>query len=73
MDDFLETHLFADGKHDVFKTAKRERGFREEMASFVQAVEKGLPPVMAFEEIESVTLTCLLAVRSLQSGSVYDL
>ena len=43
------------------------------MASFVQAVEKGLPPVMAFEEIESVTLTCLLAVRSLQSGSVYDL
>jgi hypothetical protein len=39
----------------------------------VQAVEKGLPPVMPFEEIEAVTRACLLAAQSLQSGAVYHL
>jgi predicted dehydrogenase len=72
MRDFLETRLHADGRTTHFKTAKREKGFVEEMTRFVQAVEHGTPPAMAFEEIEAVTRACFLAVQSLQSGSVYQ-
>jgi predicted dehydrogenase len=73
MHDFRETRLYADGRTTQFKTSKREKGFAQEMALFVQAVEEGLPPVMPFEEIESATRACLLAAQSLQSGSVYSL
>ena len=72
MQDFMETQMYADGRTNQFKTAKREKGFQEEMTRFVQAVEQGLPPVMPFEEIEAVTRACLLAVQSLQTGSVYN-
>lgn len=73
MDDFTETHCYAAGKTRVFKTPKRDKGFTEEMTRFVQAVERGLPPVIPFEQVEAVTRACLLAVRSLQSGSAYQL
>jgi predicted dehydrogenase len=53
--------------------AKRDKGFTEEMARFVQAIEQGGPPVMPFDQIEAVTRACLLAVRSLQTGETYPL
>ena len=68
----MDTQMYADGNTNHFKTAKREKGFQEEMTRFVQAVEQGLPPVMPFEEIEAVTRACLLAMQSLQTGSAYD-
>jgi predicted dehydrogenase len=73
MRDFMETRCYAGGRSKDFKTAKRDKGFAEELNRFVQAVEKGLPPVMPFEEIEAVTRACLLAAQSLQSGAVYQL
>ncbi len=72
MQDFMDTQMYADGNTNHFKTAKREKGFQEEMTRFVQAVEQGLPPVMPFEEIEAVTRACLLAMQSLQTGSAYE-
>ncbi|MGC3973875.1 MAG: bi-domain-containing oxidoreductase [Nitrospira sp.] len=71
MDDFLETSFYEGSHRRIFKTAKRDKGFAEEMASFVQAVESGSPPVIPFHQIEAVTRACLLAVRSLQSGARY--
>jgi predicted dehydrogenase len=73
MQDFMDTQMYADARTNQFKTAKREKGFQEEMTRFVQAVEQGRPPVMPFEEIEAVTRACLLAVQSLQTGSVYEI
>ena len=73
MDDFLETKMYDGRQNPTFKTAKREKGFPEEMTQFVRAVEQGLPPVIAFDHIEAVTRTCLLAVQSLRTGSVYHL
>jgi len=43
------------------------------MTQFVRTVEQGLPPVIPFDQLEAVPRACQLAVRSLQSGSVYDL
>ncbi|HNL90015.1 MAG TPA: Gfo/Idh/MocA family oxidoreductase, partial [Nitrospira sp.] len=71
MDDFMETSLYEGTRHRTFKTAKRDKGFTEEMASFVHAVETGGPPPIPFDQVEAVTRACLLAVRSLQSGTRY--
>lgn len=73
MSDFMETQMYEAGKSHVFKTAKREKGFPEEMTHFVRAVEEGLPPVIPFDQIEAVTRACLLAVQSLRSGAAYRL
>ncbi|ULA68964.1 MAG: Oxidoreductase [Nitrospira sp.] len=73
MDDFMETQMYAGSRKQVFKTSKREKGFPEEMAQFVRAIEQGLPPVIPFAEIEAVTRACLLAVQSLRSGAAYHL
>lgn len=71
MDDFMETSFYEGTRHRIFKTAKRDKGFSEEMASFVQAVETGGAPAIPFDQVEAVTRACLLAVRSLQSGTRY--
>jgi predicted dehydrogenase len=73
MDDFMETQMYAGSRKQVFKTGKREKGFPEEMAQFMRAVEQGLPPVIPFDQIEAVTRACFLAVESLRSGAVYHL
>ena len=73
MDDFIETQMYAGTRKQLFKTGKREKGFPEEIAQFVGAIEQGLPPVIPFAEIEAVTRACLLAVQSLHSGSAYHL
>ena len=73
MNDFIETQTYKDGKSTVFKTAKRDKGFAEEMSQFVKSVAGGLAPVIPFEQIDAVTRTCLLAARSLISGVVYPL
>ena len=73
MSDFMETRTYHNGKSALFKTAKRDKGFAQEMAQFVQAIEQGLPPVIPFEQIDAVTRACLLAVRSLSSGVAYPL
>ncbi len=65
MNDFTDTHFYEGTHRRLFKTAKRDKGFADEMASFIQAVEQGRPPVIPFDQIEAVTRTCLLAVRSL--------
>ena len=72
MDDFEETHLYTGSQREVFKTPKRDKGFKAEIAHFVQVVEQGSPSVMSFDDMVAVTRACLLAVRSLQSGSAHD-
>ncbi|MFO0768254.1 MAG: bi-domain-containing oxidoreductase [Nitrospiraceae bacterium] len=72
MDDFLETCLYSGTKRETFSTPKRDKGFKEEMGRFVRAIAEGGAPV-PFEEAWAVTRTCLLAVKSLQSGTTYDI
>lgn len=72
MDDFLLSEFYAQGKKTHFHSGKRDKGFQQEIISFVEAVEKGLPAPIRFEELYAVTRACLLAVRSFQSRTVYD-
>ena len=73
MNDFLETQTYKNGKSTVFKTAKRDKGFKEEMSRFVKCVAGGQAPVIPFEQIDAVTRACSLAVQSLRSGVAYRL
>ena len=73
MNDFLETQTYKNGKSTVFKTAKRDKGFKEEMSRFVKCVAGGQAPVIPFEQIDAVTRACFLAVQSLRSGVAYRL
>lgn len=72
MNDFIETQTYKDGKSTVFKTAKRDKGFTEEMSRFVKSVAEGQAPVIPFEQIDAVTRACFLAVQSLRSGVPYS-
>ncbi|MGQ0811919.1 MAG: bi-domain-containing oxidoreductase [Nitrospiraceae bacterium] len=72
MDDFVQSDFYANGKKTTFKTGKRDKGFRQEMTQFVEAVEKGQSPLLTFPEAYAVTRACLLAVQSLRSGAVYN-
>lgn len=72
MDDFRETRMFAGSRKEVFKTTTREKGFSEELSEFVRAIEHRASPVIPFDQIEAVTRACLLATRSLRSGTAYD-
>ncbi|HZC68533.1 MAG TPA: Gfo/Idh/MocA family oxidoreductase, partial [Nitrospirales bacterium] len=72
MDDFLVSELYAHGNRTIFKSGKQDKGFRSEMIQFVTGIARGEGPVMRFDEIESVTRTCMLAVQSLRTGQVYD-
>lgn len=73
MHDFIETHVYEGSRRRSINTRKRDKGFADEMARFVQAIEAGGPPPISFEQIEAVTRACLLAVRSLQTGATYSL
>jgi predicted dehydrogenase len=72
MDDFMETRLYTGTQREVFKTAKRDKGFKGEMAHFVKTVTEGVPPLMSFGDIAAVTRASFLTVASLQSGSAHD-
>lgn len=73
MDDFVLSEFYALGRKTRFDSGKRDKGFHQELARFVEAVEKGLPSVISFQELYAVTRGCLLAVKSLQSGAVYEI
>lgn len=73
MDDFVQSEFYVHGKKTSFHSGKRDKGFQQELACFVEAVEKGLPAVIGFHELSAVTRGCLLAVKSLQSGSAYEI
>lgn len=73
MDDFLVSEFYSHGKKTRFHSGKRDKGFQQELTCFVEAVEKGLSAVVSFHELYAVTQGCLLAVKSLQSGEVYEI
>lgn len=72
IDDFIRTDFYAGGKQKTFKTGKQDKGFSAEMSCFVEAIQKGIPP-MSFEEIGAVTRATFRAVESFRTGEVYRL
>jgi predicted dehydrogenase len=70
MDDFVRSEFFSGGKRTVFKTGSRDKGFEAQMKAFCAALMDGEAEGMAFDDILSVTRTCLAAVDSMADGTV---
>lgn len=55
------------------KLRRQDKGHAEEFRQLIEAIERGGPPVMPFDEIENVTLATLAAVESAHRRQAIDL
>lgn len=70
LEDFRRLELVRHGKKKVFRSRLRQdKGHRHEWNVFVDAIRRGGPSPIAFEEIVSTTLTTLKAMNSRCIGS----
>ncbi len=72
LEDFTSLVTFAKGRRSVVKD-RQNKGHRDEVRQFLEAVSHGRPMPIAWSEIRSTTLTTLLAVQSLREGCPFDL
>jgi len=68
LDDFRELRLCADGRTTRQRSASQDKGFREEMRRFLEAVRTGGPMPIPFDELAATTRATLGAVESLRTG-----
>ena len=72
LDDFVTTTFFKGGRVSRFKSRGRDKGFAQEMQSFVQELMGSETVSMPFDQIVAVSRTAILAARSLQTGERYE-
>jgi predicted dehydrogenase len=70
MNDFARSEFYAGGRRTVFKTSGRDKGFAAQMKAFCASLTNAEADGMAFDEILSVTKTCLAAMESMADGEV---
>lgn len=70
LEDFARSEFFAGGKRSVFKTGGRDKGFDAQMKAFCASLMDGEAEGMAFDDILSVTRTCLAAMESMADGAI---
>jgi predicted dehydrogenase len=71
VDDFRTTEVYRDGRRTRLRSARQDKGFREEVGAFCDAVADGAPNSLSLAEIEAVTRACCLAARSLATRERY--
>jgi predicted dehydrogenase len=71
VDDFRTTEVYRDGRRTRLRSARQDKGFREEIGAFCDAVADGTPSPLSLAEIEAVTRACCLAARSLATRERY--
>jgi predicted dehydrogenase len=73
IEDFREVIQCANGKIKRSRYFVQNKGHRDEIEVFVNALIKGGPSPISWEEIYIVALASLLAVRSIREGIPFDL
>jgi predicted dehydrogenase len=68
LDDYRSLELHQDGQVHKREGRRQDKGHRQEVRAFVDAVLSGVPPV-ALDEIENVSLAALATVESLRTGA----
>jgi predicted dehydrogenase/threonine dehydrogenase-like Zn-dependent dehydrogenase len=67
LDDFRSLTVYDHGKRNVTK-ARQDKGHRNEVRRFADAVKNGTASPISWPEVYSTTLTSILAVESLREG-----
>lgn len=73
IDDFARVETWAGGKKQSTRSAQQDKGHRAEVEAFAQAVAGGGAAPIPWEELRSVSLAAILAVRSLREGRPFDI
>jgi predicted dehydrogenase len=73
LEDFKEITTAANGKVKTDKRWQQDKGHRAEIEAFAEALVKGGPSPIPWDEIRSVSLAAILAVRSLREGLPFDI
>jgi predicted dehydrogenase/threonine dehydrogenase-like Zn-dependent dehydrogenase len=68
IDNFQRLSLYQNGKKREFKLSSIDKGHREEVRRFLEAVREGAPSPIPFESLVATTRTTLKAVESLRVG-----
>lgn len=68
LDDFAATRLWADGRPTTKRGMGRDKGQRQELARFVEAVRTGAPMPIGLDSLLATTRATLAADRSIASG-----
>jgi predicted dehydrogenase len=68
IDDFREVTTSLGGKTRRSKAWSQDKGHAQEIEAFAKALRQGGPAPMTWQEMRSVSLAAILAVRSLREG-----
>lgn len=72
IDDFRQVILSVDGKQSV-KNWTQDKGHNAEILAFAQAIRVGGPAPISWQDLQSVSLAAIMAVRSLREGMPLEL
>jgi predicted dehydrogenase len=70
LDDFKTLTIHSSGKKKEKKLSVQDKGQREGVVRFVEAVRQGAAPLIPFAEIHAVTMATFLVLESIRSGQV---
>jgi hypothetical protein len=73
IEDFRELTMAANGKLKKERRWQQDKGHRAEIEAFAQAVAKGGPSPIPWEDLRAVSLASMLAVRSLREGIPFEI
>jgi predicted dehydrogenase/threonine dehydrogenase-like Zn-dependent dehydrogenase len=73
LDDFRELTTAVGGKVRTDKRWNQDKGHRAEIDAFAEALSKGGPSPIPWEELRAVSLASILAVRSLGEGIPFEI
>jgi predicted dehydrogenase len=72
LDDFASLQITKEGKKKETGRAQN-KGWREEMAAFVEAIQKGKEPPIPYEQLIGVTRSTFAAVESLRTNQIVQM
>jgi len=70
VDDFKELIIYAKGKKKRKKLVSQDKGQKEEVKQFVDAIRNGTAELIPFEEIYNTSLVTFKIIDSIQSGDI---
>ena len=73
LDDFMRTTFYNNGKHTEYSSKKQDKGFANEMKSYIKQISQQNAALPSVEDSIAVSRASIYAAMSMQSNKVYTL